>query len=119
MKKVLLLQSRIAEDEKTKERILFVTFASLATKNNNGQLWFPKKDELTIVSCFGEDRAPELFKRFRLALPGALCGITFGVNDYTGKTFVSDAKILKMPYSETDIYARIDDNSPTANDDDE
>ena len=116
MKKVLLLQSRVAEDEKTKERILFVTFASLATKNSNGQLWFPKKDELTIVSCFGEDRASELFKRFRTALPGSLCGITFGVNDYTTKTFVSDAKILKAPYSETDIYARVEDNGDSADD---
>lgn len=106
MKKVLLLQSRVAEDPKTKERIVFVTFANLPTRNRAGKVWYPKKEELFTIVCFGEDRHPELFGKFRTATAGALCGITYGVNDFTGKTFIESAEILNSAYTEDDIYGR-------------
>ena len=110
MKKVLLVQARISEDKKTKERLLFVTFVNLPRKNaQTGNVWFPKNDELTTVSCFGEDRAPTLFALLRKAIPGSLCGLTYGVNDFNNKLFVADVKVLKEGYTESDIYDRIED----------
>lgn len=110
MKKVLLVQARISEDKKTKERLLFVTFVNLPTKNaQTGNVWFPKNDELTTVSCFGEDRSPTLFALLRKAIPGSLCGLTYGVNDFNNKLFVADVKVLKEGYTESDIYDRIED----------
>ena len=108
MKKVLLVQARISEDKKTKERLLFVTFVNLPTKNAQGNIWHPKNDEVITVSCFGEDRAPALFAKLRKVTPGTLCGVTYGVNDFSNKFFVSDDEILKEAYTEADIYDRAD-----------
>lgn len=108
MKKVLLVQARISEDKKTKERLLFVTFVNLPTKNAQGNIWYPKNDEVITVSCFGEDRAPALFAKLRKVTPGTLCGVTYGVNDFGNKLFVSDVEILKEAYTEADIYDRAD-----------
>ncbi len=105
MKKVLLVQARVSEDKKTKERLLFVTFVNLPTKNaQTGNIWYPKNDELTTVSCFGEDRAPGLYALLRKANPGTLCGLTYGVNDFNNKLFVANVEILKEGYTEADIY---------------
>ena len=108
MKKVLLVQARISEDKKTKERLLFVTFVNLPTKNAQGNIWYPKNDEVITVSCFGEDRAPALFAKLRKVTPGTLCGVTYGVNDFGNKLFVSDVEVLKEAYTEADIYDRAD-----------
>lgn len=112
MKKVLLVQARISEDKKTKERLLFVTFVALPTKNAQGNIWYPKNDELVTVSCFGEDRAPALFAKLRRAIPGTLCGLTYGVNDFNNRLFVSDVEVLKEAFTEADIYEQA--NSATA-----
>lgn len=109
MKKVLLVQARVSEDKKTKERLLFVTFVALPTKNaQTGNIWYPKNEELITVSCFGEDRAPALFSKLRKAIPGTLCGLTYGVNDLTQKLFVQDVEVLKEAFTEADIYDRAD-----------
>ena len=108
MKKVLLVQARISEDKKTKERLLFVTFVNLPTKNAQGNIWYPKNDEVVTVSCFGEDRASALFAKLRKVTPGTLCGVTYGVSDFGNKLFVSDVEILKEAYTEADIYDRAD-----------
>lgn len=113
MKKVLLLQARVSEDAKTKERIVFVTFANLPTRSSQGKIWYPKKEELFSISCFGEDRHPALFGLLRKAVPGTLCGVSYGVNDFNGKTFISDVKVLKENYTEADIYDRLDDDGNT------
>lgn len=111
MKKVLLVQARVSEDKKTKERLLFVTFVNLPTKNAQGNIWYPKNDELITVSCFGEDRAPALFALLRKAIPGTLCGLTYGVNDFNNKLFVANVEILKEAYTEADIYDTVKDET--------
>lgn len=115
MKKVLLVQARISEDKKTKERLLFVTFVNLPTKNaQTGNIWYPKNDELTTVSCFGEDRAPELYGLLRKATPGTLCGLTYGVNDFNNRLFVANVEILKEGYTDADIYDTVKDETVQA-----
>ena len=114
MKKVILAQARVAEDKQTKERLVFVTFINLPTKTSQGKVWYPKSDDLCTISCFGEDRTPALFGLLRKAVPGTLCGVTFGVNDYTGKTYIADVEILKEGYTESDIYERSGDGTTTS-----
>lgn len=112
MKKVILAQARVAEDKETKERIVFATFLNLPSKGSNNKVWYPLKADLTVVCCFGEDRAPEKFALLRKAMPGTLMGITYGFNERTNKPFVQDVIVLKEGYSESDIYDEINGENP-------
>lgn len=104
MKQVILANVRVTEDEKTKERLVFATFLNLPNKGNDGRIWNPKKEDLISVSCFGEDRAQSLYNMLRRAVPGTLLGVSYGFNERTNKPFVTDVKILKVGYTEAEIF---------------
>ena len=105
MKRFLVVSVKEGEDQKTKEKLLFVTMYRLPSRMRNGGLWYPKNTEALSVACYSLARSPEEFEKYRLLCPGALVDVTFGVNDFNGKTFVSDiAEVEQSAYTDADLY---------------
>ena len=106
MKRCILVDSRTNKDEKTKDELLFMTLYCLATKSKKGGLWHPKKNDAEINVCFNKTKAPHDYEAYIKCVPGALFDITFGVNDFTNKTFVATCTLVPGSniYTEEQVY---------------
>lgn len=106
MKRCILVDVRTAVDEKTKDELLFMTLYSLATKMSKGGLWHPKKNDADINVCISKTKAPHDYEAYIKCVPGALFDITFGVNDFTNKTFVATCTLVPGSniYTEEQVY---------------
>ena len=89
MKRFVLINTREGEDKETKDKLLFLTIARLPSKMSNGNLWYPKKDELLSTICINKSRKPDDFKKYSEILPGTLIDVTFGINDFNGKAIIA------------------------------
>lgn len=105
MKRFLVVSVKEGEDSKTKEKLLFVSMYRMPSKMKNGGLWYPKQTEAVSVACYNLARNPEEFEKYRLLSPGALVDVTFGVNDFNGKTFVANVSVVEQsPFTDNDLY---------------
>ena len=106
MKRCILVGSRVSKDKETGDTLLFMTLYRLPSKMSNGGLWHPKQGEAIINACVNGAKKPEEFEKFSKALPGALIDVTFGVNDFNGKTFVASMTLASAvnPFEEDVLY---------------
>jgi len=105
MKRCIVVGVRQNVDEKTNEKILFVTLCQLPSKMKNGGLWYPKKAELISTACFGEQRNATAFEQFSKLGIGSLVEVVYGVNEFTGNPFVANLNVKQESvYTEADLY---------------
>ena len=94
MKRCILVGTRVGKDKETGDELLFLTMCKLPSRMSKGGLWVPSQSELVVNACINKSRKPEDFKRFASVLPGTLLDVTFGVNDFNGKTFVAAVDVV-------------------------
>lgn len=94
MKRCILVSVRPQKDKETNDDLLFLTLYRLPNKMKNGGLWHPKKDEQVINACINAKHRPEEFKQWSSILPGALVDVTFGLNEFTNKTYVERCELV-------------------------
>ncbi len=95
MRRCVLVSSRIGKDEKTNDELLFLTMYRLPNKMQNGGLWYPKQNEAVITACINKTKRPEDFDALKEILPCTLVDVTFGINDFNNKSFVSKIDLVK------------------------
>ena len=101
MRRAILISNRQNKDEKTGDELLYISFARLPNKMNNGGLWYPKKDEQIINTCINKTRYPDWYAQMQNVLPGTLVDVTFGLNEYTNKAYVVKTDVVKG----TDLFS--------------
>ena len=105
MKRAIIVENRESKDEKTGDELLFIKLCRLPSKMTNGGLWYSKPSETIVNACINKTRAPQDYKTFHDLLPGTLCDITFGINDFNNKTFVAKLDVVeKSPYVAEQLY---------------
>ncbi len=95
MKRAIIVGVRESKDKETGDDLLFISCFRLPSKMKNGGLWFPKQTEAVLYACINKARSPEDYESLRKVLPGAVCDVTLGVNDFNGQTFVAKVDIVK------------------------
>ena len=105
MKRAIIVENRESKDEKTGDELLFIKLCRLPSKMKNNGLWYSKPSETIVNACINKTRDAQQYEAFHDLLPGTLCDITFGVNDYNGKTFVAKLDVVeKSPYVAEQLY---------------
>ncbi len=105
MKRAIIVEVRESKDQKTNDDLLFIKLVRLPSKMQNGGLWYSKSSEAVVNACVNKTRSAADYETFRSVLPGALCDITFGVNDFNGKPFVAKLDIVKSsPFKKEELY---------------
>lgn len=105
MKRAIVTVVRESVDQKTNEPLIFVVMGVLPSKMKDGGLWYPSKDKSFLYTCFGKERNEALFNFAKSLLPGAIVGVVFGVNEFTGKNFISSlSSVCDSPFSEEQLY---------------
>ena len=105
MKRAIIVENRESKDQKTGDDLLFIKLCRMPSKMSNGGLWHSKSSELIVNACINKTRAPQDYEALHDLLPGTLCDITFGINDFTQKTFVAKLDVVeKSPYSADKLY---------------
>ena len=94
MKRCILVDSRTNKNEQTGDELLFLTLVKLPAKMSNGGLWHHKANELVINVCIPKSTKQEDFEKYSTILPGALFDITYGYNDFNGKSFVATCTLV-------------------------
>ena len=102
----ILVSSRVGQDDKTGNKLLFMTLYRFPTRMKNGGLWYPKKGDAVINACIDESKKADEFAFFSEILPGALVDVVLGVNDFTGKTYVASLNLAceQNPYKAEELY---------------
>ena len=104
-KRCIVVDLRLNKDEKTNDELLFLTLYRLPTKMKNGGLWHPRSNESVVNVCINKTKEPESFVKMLNVLPGSLVDVTFGINDFTNKTFVAKTELVVVnPIKVEDIY---------------
>ena len=105
MKRCIVTGVRKSEDNKTKDKLLFVTLHRLPSKMKNGGLWFPKLNEPVVTACFNQSTDKDGYEKYSALEAGAICDVTYGVNEFNGKVFVARLNVvMESPYDKTDLY---------------
>lgn len=107
MKRYILVDIRESEDAKTKEKLLFLTLAKLASKMKNGGLWHPKKADQISYYCINGSKDPVKYEEFKKYQPGTLFDVQFAVNDFNGTFFISTCELVPGTnniYDEKTLY---------------
>lgn len=105
MKRAILINAREGELKESKEKCVYAVFAVMPSKMKNGGLWYPRNTELLKTACIRKSRSEEEFNRFKDMTPGAICDLTFGVNDFDGKTFIARIDVVtESPFTTADLY---------------
>jgi hypothetical protein len=106
MKRCILVSVRKNVDKETKDELLFLTLYRLPTKMKNGGLYYPRPNESIINACINKSKAPMDFELFESLLPGVLVDVTFGLNEFNNKTFVSKCDFVPNTnlFNEEDLY---------------
>ena len=107
MRRFILVSSRIGEDKETTDEILFLTLYRLPSKMKDGGLWYPKKDDALTTTCINKTNRPEEFDKLKSVLPCSLVDVTFGVNEFTNKSFIAKIDLVKDTvnlFSEEELY---------------
>lgn len=106
MKRAIVTVVRESVDENTKEPLVFVSMGVLPSKMKDGGLWYQKKDGSFLTTCFGKNRNENAFNFAKSLLPGAIVDVIYGVNEFTGKTFVASlSSVCDSPFSENVLYS--------------
>ena len=95
MRRCVLVSSRVGEDAKTNEDVLFLTMYRLPNKMSNGGLWYPRQNEAVITTCINKARRPEEFEILSEILPCTLVDVHYSVNEFTNKSYVSKVEVVK------------------------
>lgn len=99
MKKAILVANRKGIDNNTKSNVLWLTMYELPrefkAKDGHIGLWYPKKDDAILIACIAQDKQPDDYANLINVKEGAVCMVSFGVNDFTNKTFISKVEIVK------------------------
>ena len=106
MKRCIVVSIREQQDKETKDELLFITCYALATKMKKGGLYYPKKSDAIINVCINKTKTPMDYDLFKTVLPGALVDITYGINEFTNKTFVAKCDLVPGTniFSLDDVY---------------
>ena len=105
MKRAIIVGVKDGKDKKTGDDLLFVTCFKLPSKMKNGGLWFPKSSDAVATACINKSRAPKDYEEFLHILPGTLCDLTLGVNDFNGNSFIAKIDIVeKSPFKPEALY---------------
>ena len=106
MKRCIVVSVKNSVDKETNENLLFIDMYQLASLTKSGNLFYPKKSDALITTCINQTKRPMDFSVFEDVRPGALVDITYGVNEYTNKSFV--ARIDLVPntnhFTDSDLY---------------
>ncbi len=99
MKKAILVSKRIAKDNQSNSNVQWLTMYELPRlyKNKEGQdvLFYPKKDQALLVACISAERQPDTYKKLVNVREGAICMVTFGINEYTNKTTIANIDVVQ------------------------
>lgn len=95
MKRCVIVSVKPSKDPKTGDDLLFIALYRLPGKMKNGGLWFPKPAECVINYCINKTHQPELYETFSKILPCTLADVTFALNEFNNKTYVSQVDIVK------------------------
>lgn len=105
MKRAIIVGVKESKDTKTGDDLLFITCFKLPSKMKNGGLWFPKSSEAVVTACVNNTKAPQDYEVFRNVLPGTLCDLTLGINDFNGKSYIAKIDIVvKSPFKSDSLY---------------
>ena len=94
MKRCMVVDIRKSVDNKTNDKLIWVTMYALAKRTKDGNLWHQKRDESIYYACINASRQSEDYQRFESVNPGTLVDVNFGVNDYN-KVVVQSMDIVK------------------------
>ena len=108
MKRCILVDVRTNKDKETNEDILFLTLVKLPVPMNNGGLWHHKASELVVNVAFPKNTKAQEFEQYSKILPGALFDITYGYNDFNGKSFVATCVLVEGTnmFTEQEVYVK-------------
>jgi hypothetical protein len=103
MKRAIVVSVRESKDQKTNDELLFVTLYRLPSIMKNGGLWHPKSTEAVTTACYNKTKNPDDYEKFKTLLPCTVCDITYGVNDFNGKTFVANLAVVEKTSLSTEV----------------
>ena len=106
MKRCILVSCRIQKDKETNDNLMFLVLYRLPSVMSNGGLWYPKTNEAIVNVCVNETKDKQKYDQLLKINPGALFDITYGVNDFTQKTFVALCDLVPGSnlHSSVDLY---------------
>ena len=105
MKRCILVSNRENVDKETGDKLLFLTLYKLPNRMKNGGLFHPKQNEAVINACVNGTRSADDYSKFKDVAPGAIIDVTFGLNDFTNKTFVAKLDLVEQSlFDEQTLY---------------
>lgn len=108
MKRCILVDVRQNQDKETKDKLLFLTLVKLPVPMNNGGLWHHKSSDLIVNVAINERLRPQDYEQYSKILPGALFDITYGYNDFNGKSFIATCVLVEGSnmFTEQEVYVK-------------
>lgn len=95
MKRAIVVSVRMSIDKKTNENVVWVSSAIMPTKGNNGKIYYPKSTDIVVTTCAGELSKPDNYSSYSSLKIGDIVDISYGLNDFTQKAFVSGLLYVK------------------------
>lgn len=94
MSRVLVCSSRVGEDKKENDQVLYISTWKMPTYTSKGFLWYPKKDESIVNIVIRRSQNPQSFEQYKTIKPGALLDVYYAVNETTAKAYVDRFELI-------------------------
>ena len=71
----------------------------------SGNLFFPKSNESCVTTCAGALTKPDNYDKFRKLAIGSIVDLSYAVNEFTNKVYVSDISVVcDSPFEAKDLF---------------